>query len=99
MQVIKPETKGEKLKLIPQKYKGFQEITMNKYMPRNWTTWAKWTTFQKHTICKTDSRRRRKLNRPITTREIEAAIKKLPAHKSPGLDGCKGDFTKHLRKN
>ena len=32
------------------------------------------------------------LNRLITTREIEAVIKKLPAHKSPGLDDFTGEF-------
>ena len=32
------------------------------------------------------------LTRPIATSEIEAVIKKLPAHKSPGPDGSIGDF-------
>ena len=27
------------------------------------------------------------LDRPTTTNDIEAVIKNLPAHKSPGLDG------------
>ena len=34
------------------------------------------------------------LNRP-RTRKIEALVKKLPAHKSPGPDGFTGEFTKH----
>ena len=34
------------------------------------------------------------LNRPIIADEIKAVIKKLPAHKSPGLDGFTGDFYK-----
>ena len=38
------------------------------------------------------------LNRPVTAGEIEAVMKKLLQHKSPGLDGFTGDFTKHLRK-
>ena len=38
------------------------------------------------------------LNRLITASETEAVVKKLPAHKSPALDGFTGDFTKHLRK-
>ena len=38
------------------------------------------------------------INRPITASEIEAVIKKLLAHKSPGPDGFTGEFYKHLRK-
>ena len=38
------------------------------------------------------------LNRPITTSEIEAVIKKLLAHKSPRLDGFAGEFY-HLGKS
>ena len=32
------------------------------------------------------------LNRLITASEIEAVIKKLPTHKSPGLDSFTGEF-------
>ena len=38
------------------------------------------------------------LNRPITTSEIEAVIKKLSAYKSPGLDGITGEFYQTLNK-
>ena len=38
------------------------------------------------------------LNRPIAASEIAAMIKKLPAHKSPGLDGFTGEFYKMFRE-
>ena len=39
------------------------------------------------------------LNRAITADEIEAVIKKLPTHKSPGPDGFPGEFYKALSKS
>ena len=39
------------------------------------------------------------INRLITSNEIEAAIKNLPANKSPGPDGCIGEFYQIFRED
>ena len=37
------------------------------------------------------------MNRPETADKIEAVIKKLPTHKSPGPDGFTGEFYKAFK--
>ena len=46
---------------------------------------------EKHNLIKLNQEAE-SLNRLITAGEIETVIKKLPAHKSPGLDGFTGEF-------
>ena len=52
---------------------------------------------EKYNFPKLNEEAAESLNRPITADEIEAVIKKLPTHKSPGLDGFTENSTKPLR--
>ena len=47
---------------------------------------------ESHKLPKLDQEVIENLNRPITREEIEAVIKNLPSHKSPGPDGFPGEF-------
>ena len=58
----------------------------------------KWTPFQKkYNLPKLNEEEAESLNRPITPDEIEAFIKKLPAHKSSEQDGFTGEFYKAFK--
>ena len=52
---------------------------------------------EKHNLPKLIEEEAESLNRPITANRIEAVIKKLPTHKSPGPDGFTGDFYKAFK--
>ena len=47
---------------------------------------------EKYNIPKLNEEESERLYRPITADKIEAVIKKLPTHKSPGPDGFTGEF-------
>ena len=50
------------------------------------------TFLENHKLPKLEQKEIENLNRPITREEIEAVIKNLPRHKSPGPDGFPGEF-------
>ena len=68
-------------------------------MPINWAVWKKWAHFWKnHKLPKLEQEEIENHNRPITREEIEAVIKNLPRHKSPGPDGFPGEYYQMLKK-
>ena len=68
-------------------------------MPRNLKTLGEMYTFlEKYNLPKLNEEEAENLNRPITADKIEAIIKKLPTHKSPGPDGFTGEFYKAYKE-
>ena len=53
---------------------------------------------ESHKLPKLEQEEIENLNRPITREEIEAVIKNIPRHKSPGPDGFSGNSFKCLKK-
>ena len=47
---------------------------------------------EKYNLPKLNEEEAESLNRPITAQKIEAVIKNLPAHKSPGPHGSTQEF-------
>ena len=56
------------------------------------------TFLEKYNPPKLNEEEAENLYRPITAEEIEAVIKKLPTHKSPGPGGFTGDFYKAFKE-
>ena len=53
---------------------------------------------EKYNVPKLSQEEAESVNRQMTAGEIEAVIKKLPAHKSPGLDDFTGEFYKTFKE-
>ena len=56
------------------------------------------TFLEKYNLPKLNEEEAENLNRPITADKLEAFIKKLPTHKSPGSDGFIGEFYKVFKE-
>ena len=56
------------------------------------------TFLEKYHLTKVNEEEVERLNRPITLDEIEAVIKKLLIHKSPGPDGFIGEYYKVFKE-
>ena len=84
--------------MIPQKYKGLQEITMNNYA-KKFDNLDKMDKFlETLNIPKLNWEEAKSLNRLIITSENERVNKILPAHKSPGPDSFTSEFYQTFRE-
>ena len=54
---------------------------------------------EKYNFPKLDQEEVENLTRPITSTDIEAVIRNVPANKSPGPDGFKAKYYKNLEKS
>ena len=53
---------------------------------------------EKYNLQKHSEEEAESLKRPITAGKIEAVIKKIPTHKSPGPDGFTGEFYRAFKE-
>ena len=56
------------------------------------------TFLEKYNPAKLNEEEAESLNRPVAANEIKVVTKKLPTHKSPGVDGFTGELYKALKE-
>ena len=71
---------------------------MNNYMAIKWITWMKWRFLEKFSLPSVRQEEIEIMNNPITSTEIETAVKNVPKNKSPGPDGFTGEFYQTFRE-
>ena len=89
--------KEERLQLIPQKYKGLRNYYEELYAKKFENLGEMDKFLEKYNLPKLNQEETESLNGPITISEIEAVVKKLPAHKSPGSDGFTSEFLPNIQ--
>ena len=67
-------------------------------MPIKWTTWKKWTILRKAQPPRLNQEETENINRPITSTEIETAIKNLQT-KAQDQMASQANSIKHLEKS
>ena len=67
-------------------------------MTIKWTTWKKWTFFERYNLPRLNQEETENMNRPIKSNKIETVIKSLPTNKSPRPDGFTGEFCQTFSK-
>ena len=90
--------KAERLQLMPPKYKGLQEITSKTICQEIWKPRWNGQISRKYNLTKLNEEEAGSLNKPIRADEIEAVIKNLLTHKSPGPDCSTGEFYKAFKE-
>ena len=89
--------KEERLQLIPQKYKGIVRSHYKELYAKKFESLDEMNKFlEKYNLSKLNEEAE-SLNTPVTADEIEAVIKKLLTHKSPGPDSFTGQFYKTFK--
>ena len=91
--------KKERSQPRPRKYKRFKKTNYEQLYTNKLGSLEEMDAFlENHKLPKLEQEEIENLNRPITREEIEAVIKNLPRHKSPGPDGFPGESFQTFKK-